>query len=77
MPQVGFEPTIPAFERKKTFRSLDRSATAIGNNFIFKYKLMHLFIQNYNPNKCGDLRGGILSRVRVTIDGVWIGNWIY
>jgi hypothetical protein len=27
---VGFEPTIPAFERAKTVHSLDRAATVIG-----------------------------------------------
>jgi hypothetical protein len=34
---VGFEPTIPAFERAKTVHALDRSATAIGNiiSFVF------------------------------------------
>jgi hypothetical protein len=26
MPQVGFEPTIPVFERSKTFDVLDRAA---------------------------------------------------
>jgi hypothetical protein len=30
MPQVGFEPTIPAFERAKTFHALDCAATGIG-----------------------------------------------
>jgi hypothetical protein len=32
MPCVGFELTIPASERAKTVRALDRSATVIGNN---------------------------------------------
>jgi hypothetical protein len=27
---VGFEPTIPVFERAKTFHALDRVATMIG-----------------------------------------------
>jgi hypothetical protein len=27
---VGFEPTIPEFERAKTFHALDRAATVIG-----------------------------------------------
>jgi hypothetical protein len=27
---VGFEPTIPAIERAKTVRALDRAATVIG-----------------------------------------------
>jgi formylmethanofuran dehydrogenase subunit E len=30
MPRVGFEPTIPVFERAKTFHALDCAATAIG-----------------------------------------------
>jgi hypothetical protein len=30
MPLVGFEPTIPAFERAKTVHVLDRAATLIG-----------------------------------------------
>jgi hypothetical protein len=31
MPLVGFEPTIPAFERAKTVHALDRAATVIGH----------------------------------------------
>jgi hypothetical protein len=30
MPQVGFEPTIPVFERQKTVRASDRSAVGSG-----------------------------------------------
>jgi hypothetical protein len=30
MPRVGIESTIPVFRRAKTFRALDRTATAIG-----------------------------------------------
>jgi hypothetical protein len=30
MPLVGFEPTIPVFERAKTVHALDRAGTAIG-----------------------------------------------
>jgi hypothetical protein len=30
MPQVGFEPTTPVFERAKTVHALDRVATVIG-----------------------------------------------
>jgi hypothetical protein len=30
MPQVGFEPTIPVFERAKIVHVLDRAATVIG-----------------------------------------------
>jgi hypothetical protein len=31
MPRVGFEPTIPLFERAKTVHALDRSGTVIGD----------------------------------------------
>jgi hypothetical protein len=30
MPQVGFEPTIPVFERAKTVHALDSAVTVIG-----------------------------------------------
>jgi hypothetical protein len=30
MPRVGFEPTIPAFERAKTYHALDRAVTVTG-----------------------------------------------
>jgi hypothetical protein len=30
MPQVGFEPTIPVFERAKTVHALDGAANVIG-----------------------------------------------
>jgi hypothetical protein len=30
MPQVGFEPVIPVFERAKTVETLDHAATVIG-----------------------------------------------
>jgi hypothetical protein len=30
MPEVGFEPTIPVFERAKTVHALDSTATVIG-----------------------------------------------
>jgi hypothetical protein len=30
MPRVGFEPTIPVFERTKTVHALKRAATVIG-----------------------------------------------
>jgi hypothetical protein len=45
MPCVGFEPTIPAFERAKTVHALDRATTAIGTPFT---KMTHYhIIYNY------------------------------
>jgi hypothetical protein len=35
MPRVGFEPTIPVFERAKTVHVLDRAATVIGNYALY------------------------------------------
>jgi hypothetical protein len=35
MPQVGFKPTIPVFEREKTFHALDHAATVTFLQNIF------------------------------------------
>jgi hypothetical protein len=42
VPLVGFEPTIPVFERAKTVHDLDRAATLIGScvNYTAKNKLL-------------------------------------
>jgi hypothetical protein len=37
MPQAGFEPTIPAFERAKTVHALDPVATVNGGENIARY----------------------------------------
>jgi hypothetical protein len=37
MPRVGFESTIPVFEREKTFHALDRAATVISTSEAFCY----------------------------------------
>jgi hypothetical protein len=42
MPQVGFEPTIPVFERAKTVHALDRAVTVIGSLLI--YNLINFLI---------------------------------
>jgi hypothetical protein len=34
MPRVGFEPTIPAFERAKTVHVLDRAETVSGKEVL-------------------------------------------
>jgi hypothetical protein len=40
MPQVGFEPTIPVFEREKTVHALDRPVTVIGANWVHTFKIV-------------------------------------
>jgi hypothetical protein len=39
MTRVGFEHTIPVFERAKIIHALDRAATVIGNFTVTFYKL--------------------------------------
>jgi hypothetical protein len=36
MPRVGFEHTIPVFERVKTVQAIDRAATVIGSLTIYR-----------------------------------------
>jgi hypothetical protein len=89
---VGFEPTIPMFDRAKTFHALDRAATLIGDLVLTFIKSLrnrwcrhveHVGVmRNAMENLKGmdlledlDLDGRlVLSRVLVTIDGVWIGE---
>jgi hypothetical protein len=35
MPRVGFEPTIPVFERVKTIHALDRAASVFGQQYVY------------------------------------------
>jgi hypothetical protein len=39
MPQVGFEPMTPVFERTKTVHALDRAAVVIGSEWVLHYKM--------------------------------------
>ena len=41
MPPVGFEPTISAGERPKTY-ALDRAATGTGNNILYLRQIYYL-----------------------------------
>jgi hypothetical protein len=51
MPQVGFEFTIPVFERTKTVLALDRAAVVIGN----KSNSINNNNNNNNNNNCNNL----------------------
>jgi hypothetical protein len=57
MPWVGFEPTIPVFERAKTVHALDRAATVIGPLlfffFILYLPIYNLLDRNKVISKCG------------------------
>jgi hypothetical protein len=41
MPQMGFEPTIPAFVRAKTVHALDSVTTVIGNFLCYRMQIAH------------------------------------
>jgi hypothetical protein len=41
MSWVGFEPTIPVFERLETIHALDRAATGIGLRWKYWFKLLY------------------------------------
>jgi hypothetical protein len=43
MPQVGFEPTIPVFERSKTVHALDLTAIVIDFNDKYHNKMSKLY----------------------------------
>jgi hypothetical protein len=44
MPLLGFEPTIPLFERAKTVHALDRPATVVGSSCTVLLKLERIVI---------------------------------
>ena len=52
MPQVGFEPTISAGERPKTY-ALDRAATGTGILMLFNVKIWTLC--SVSPSKKGHM----------------------
>jgi hypothetical protein len=41
MPEVGFEPKIPVFERPKTVHATDRATTVIGSLIFSEGKMCH------------------------------------
>jgi hypothetical protein len=43
MPRVGFEPTIPVFERAKTVHALDRAATVRGSGSVIPLEMKSNF----------------------------------
>jgi hypothetical protein len=41
---MGFEPTIPVIERRKTVHALDRAATVIGNVILHLQQIVHIAV---------------------------------
>jgi hypothetical protein len=48
VPRVGFEPTIPAFERAKTVHALNRAAAVI-SRFLIKVGKIYITVFRYIP----------------------------
>jgi hypothetical protein len=44
MPSVGFEPTIPAFQRAKTVHALDRAVTVIDTHNTYSNNTLILIL---------------------------------
>jgi hypothetical protein len=49
MPRVGFEPTIPGFEREKTVHALDSVATLIGEGINSRFNNLKVSGQLHAP----------------------------
>jgi hypothetical protein len=43
MPSLGFESTIPAFEREKILHALDRAATVVAKKLYVMYMFRNIF----------------------------------
>jgi hypothetical protein len=56
MPRVGFEQTIPVFERKKTGHALDRAASVTGPVKWYLYVIIWLNRKEYM--ECSSRRNG-------------------
>jgi hypothetical protein len=54
MPRVGFEPTIPAFERVKTVYALDPAATVIGDSTVTGLKYVRGCVIPFIGNVTGE-----------------------
>jgi hypothetical protein len=63
MPQVGFEPTVPVFERAKTVHALDHAATVLGSY----YRLQELI---------GDLSSFAFWKYPIRISA-WALSWFF
>jgi hypothetical protein len=61
MPGVGFERTIPVFERAKIFHTLDRAVTVISRK-SFAFTLMRALEERLV--KCKELSGSVQSFTR-------------
>jgi hypothetical protein len=74
MPWVGFEPTIPAFERAKTVAASDRAAIAIGYVSYTQVKSLHLV--SAIPASSGVAQVSFISMLFFLQQPVFTQGWI-
>jgi hypothetical protein len=70
MPRVGFEPTIPAFQRVKTVHALERAVSVIGAETYSPggIKYSSILIQPYEFVGCCDgVKVGLLPIVEIRV----------
>jgi hypothetical protein len=60
MPRVGFESTIPVFERAKTVHALNRATTVIGGVYTKDINLSAVLIELK-----GEIMGRLLNKILV------------
>jgi hypothetical protein len=85
MPQVGFEPTIPAFERAKAVHALDRATTVIGNEDYCPSKISASALDwiLYENGRCTPapedrvLEMGFMKHLRRHIICIGLLGWAY
>jgi hypothetical protein len=70
---VGYEPTIPAFERAKTFHASDHAATVIGqiNTYVKINKHNIILSSNIQVNMRGMVGFKVLTVVTMKSAVVW------
>jgi hypothetical protein len=68
---VGFELTIPPFERAKTVHTLDRAATGIGHFNYLGFNISHNCDKDLNKkmSKFQSICGGILGTLKAKNGG--------
>jgi hypothetical protein len=72
MPQVGFQPTIPVFERARTVHALDRASTAIGKDSLTSITLKQAHIYVCPPSFVkSDMKSILLLITQISIHQCW------
>jgi hypothetical protein len=77
MPLVGFEPTIPAFERAKMVHALDRAATVFENHLYTFHILRYMSRTNWTLSGLFHLCGLVVRDPSYSSRSPGIDSWCY